>query len=230
MKLQLSSKKMIRLLLWLVIALNIIGMAARAIEKSLGYNNTFFVRLVDVSEEANITSWFSSLLLFFSALLLLLITRLKTVEKDTFSRHWAILSYVFLYLSLDEAAKIHEATIKPLRSIFNASGFFYYAWVIIAIPIILLLGIFYMRFIFSLPGKTRNYFILAAGLFIAGALGFEMIAGFYYDVEISGIYLSSIFITFEELLENLGVLVFISALLSYIKLQPGWKNTQLEFV
>lgn len=230
MKLQLSSKKVTQWLLGLTLALSLIGLAARVIEKLLGYDNTVFVRLVDVSEEANITSWFSSLLLLIGALLILLIARLKNLEKDSFSRHWAFMSYLFLFLSLDEAAKIHEATIKPLRTLFNTSGFFYYAWVIIAIPVLLVLTIVYARFISSLPGKTRNQFIIAAVLFLSGAVGFEMLGGFMFDVEISGMYISSVLVTFEELLENLGVVVFISALLTYIQLQADWKTIQGEVI
>lgn len=214
----------------LALALNLIGLAARALEKLLGYDNTVFVRFVDVSREANITSWFSSVLLLIGALLILLIARLKNLEKDTFARHWAFMAYVFFFLSLDEAARIHEATIEPLRTFLNTSGIFYYAWVIIAIPVLLILTIFYAKFVFSLPGKTRNQFIFAAVLFLSGALGLEMLGGFWFDVEVNGLYLSSILITFEELLENLGVVVFISALLTYIQLQSDWKTIQGEVV
>ena len=230
MKLQLSSKKVTRWLMGLALALNLIGLAARALEKLLGYDNTVFVRFVDVSREANITSWFSSVLLLIGALLILLIARLKNLEKDTFARHWAFMAYVFFFLSLDEAARIHEATIEPLRTFLNTSGIFYYAWVIIAIPVLLILAIFYAKFVFSLPGKTRNQFIFAAVLFLSGALGLEMLGGFWFDVEVNGLYLSSILITFEELLENLGVVVFISALLTYIQLQSDWKTIQGEVV
>lgn len=230
MKRQWLSMKISYWLFGLTFFLNIIGLAARVIERLLGYNNTDLVRLVDVSEEANITSWFSSSLLFISALILLLIARLKRVEKDSYTRHWAFLSYIFFFLSLDEAAGIHELTIKPLRSLFSASGIFFYAWVIVAIPIVLLIGILYMRFIISLPSNTRNNFILAGILFLVGAVGFEMLEGLFRHSEIAGMYLSSFFVTIEELLENLGVVVFISTLLAYIKLQPNWKNDLLRIV
>lgn len=80
---------------------------------------------------------------------------------------------------------------------------------------------------------TRQYSQLlysCSNVFLAGALGFEMLSGFNYNVGVSGMYISSILVTLEELLGNLGVVVFISALLTYIKLQPNLKNTHLEFV
>jgi hypothetical protein len=228
MKRQWLSTKVSYWLFGLTFFLNIIGLAARVIERLLGYNNTELVKLVDVSEEANITSWFSSSLLLLSALILLLIARLKLVEKDRYARHWAFLSFIFFFLSLDETAGLHELTIRPLRSLFSTSGIFYYAWVVVAIPIVLSIGFLYLRFVFSLPSKTRNNFILAGILFLVGAVGFEMVEGLYRHSEIAGMYFSSIFVTIEELLENLGVVVFILALLAYIKLLPNWKNNFFE--
>jgi len=230
MKLQIPSKKITKWLFGLTIGLNLFGFAARIIEKLMGYNNTDFVRLVDVGEEANITNWFSSLLLLLSALLLYLISRLRYLDKDQFVRHWTFLSYLFIYLSIDETATIHEMLIKPLRAIFHSSGIFYYAWMIIAIPLVLLLVILYLRFVFSLPINIRNQFILAVIIFLSGAVGFEMLGGLFIKTEISGIHVTSFLITAEELLENLGVVVFISALLTYVKMQPNWRNFLVEVV
>jgi len=230
MKLQIPSKKITVWLLGLTIGLNAFGFAARIIEKLLGYNNTEFVRLFDVGEEANVTSWFSSILLLLSAILLYFISRLKYLDKDSVAMHWTFLSYLFIFLSIDETATIHEMLIKPLREMFHLTGIFYYAWMIIAIPAVLLLAILYKRFVFSLPKNIRNQFILAVIIFLSGALGFEMLSGLFFKTEISGIHVLSFLITFEELLENLGVVVFISALLSYIRMQSNWKNLVVEVV
>jgi hypothetical protein len=230
MKLQIPSKKITTWLFGLTLGLNLFGFAARIIEKLMGYNNTEFVRLVDVGEEANITSWFSSFLLLLSALLLYLISRLIYLDNGPFAKHWTFLSYLFIFLSIDETATIHEMLIKPLRVVFHSSGIFYYAWMIIAIPSVLLLAILYLRFVFSLPINIRNQFILSVIIFLAGALGFEMLGGLFFKTEISGIHVLSFLITFEELLENLGVVVFISALLTYIRMQSNWKNLVVEVV
>lgn len=229
LKIKLDTKRLIVWLFGLTLALNFIGLVSRMIEKLLGFNDTQFVRLVDVSEEANITSWFSSALLLMAALLLFVITRLKKIDQAPFSRHWGFLSLVFMFLSLDEAAKIHEMMIKPLRSLFHATGIFYYSWLIVAIPLVILFAVIYMRFVFSLPNRTRNQVIAAAFLFLAGAVGFEMLGGLFYNVELSGVYLSSILVTFEELLENLGIVIFISALMTYIKQQPAWEDLIINF-
>lgn len=229
MMIEISIKKIVYWLYGLVFALNIVGFAGRVIEKLLGYDDTELVRLFDVAKEANVTSWFSSLLLSVSALLLFLISKIKFQERDNFSWHWAFISGVFLYLSLDESAKIHETSIEPVREFVHASGLFYYSWVIIAIPVIIGLALIYRKFVFSLPIRTRNQFILAAIIFLAGALGFEMLGGLFHEVEISGVHLISFLVTLEELFENLGVVVFISALLVYIKSLPHWSVIPIKF-
>ena len=229
MMVEISIKKTVYWLYGFVFALNAFGFVEKVIEKLLGYNNTELVRLFDVSEEANVTTWFSSLLLSLSALLLFLITKIKSRDNDPFFRHWAFISAIFLYLSLDESAKIHEMTIKPIRDLLHATGLLYYSWVILAIPILIGLALIYRKFVFSLPVHTRNQFILAAIVFLAGAIGFEMLGGLFYHVEISGVHLLSFLVTLEELFENLGVVIFISALLTYIKLLPRWSIIPLKF-
>lgn len=228
MKLTISPKKITYWLFVIVVALNLFGFMARGIERLLGYNNTEFVRLFDVSEEANITAWFSSLLLLISAALLSVIAMAKSASAKPYSRHWGFLSLIFLYLSLDEAAKIHEITIKPLRALFNASGLFYYAWVIIAIPFILLLGFVFMRFVFDLPSRTRTQFVLAGVIFLTGALGFEMLGGYFLDKLVGGLSINPILVTFEEFFENFGIVIFISALLTYMKSHSDTKDISFE--
>ena len=230
MKFTISPKKISYWLFVIVVALNLFGFIARGIERFLGYNDTEFVRLFDISEEANITAWFSSLLLLFSAVLLTVIAKAKSTSAKPYARHWGFLSIIFLYLSLDEAAKIHEITIKPMRSFFNASGFFYYAWVIIAIPFILLFGFLFMRFVLDLPPSTRAQFIIAGVIFLIGALGFEMLGGYYRDKLVAGLNICPILVTLEEFFENVGIVVFISALGSYSKAQPDTMNISFELV
>jgi hypothetical protein len=96
MKLQIPSKKITTWLFGLTLGLNLFGFAARIIEKLLGYNNTDFVRLIDVGEEANITNWFSSLLLLLSALLLYLISRLRNLSICATLDFFILSVYIFV--------------------------------------------------------------------------------------------------------------------------------------
>jgi hypothetical protein len=207
--------------LWLfvvAVVLNLLGFVGRAIEYLLGYKETTeLVRLVHPTEEGNITTWFSALLLLLSAILLALIAKAKKTEGAPYVRHWTVLSFIFLYMSVDEAARIHELTQGPLRAALNPSGFFHYAWVIIAIPLVLLFVLAYLRFLRDLPQDARRLFIVSGVLFVTGALGMDMLSGYFRSYPLGRWDLNPILVTIEEFLENVGIILFIYALLSYIK-------------
>lgn len=89
------------------------------------------------------------------------------------------LALIFLYLSFDEAAGIHELTGPLLKKVINTKGLFNFAWVILGIIMVFIFVVAYRRFIKSLPPKTRNLFIKAGITFVGGAIGMEMLGGWY---------------------------------------------------
>ena len=110
---------------------------------------------------------------------------------------------------------LHERLIVPVRSLVSGSGFLYYAWVL---PYGILVALFlavYAGFVRRLPAATRRLFLLAGALYVSGALGFELVEGLYASR--AGGRLFAALITVEECLEMLGVVLFIYALLSYLK-------------
>ncbi|HLL46809.1 MAG TPA: hypothetical protein VK399_08860, partial [Longimicrobiaceae bacterium] len=130
-----------------------------------------------------------------------------------------VLALLFLYLSVDEAAELHELLIEPLRGSLNAGGLFHFAWVVPAIALLAVLGLAYARFLVHLPASTRRLFIMAAATFVGGAVGAEMVGGAW--VESRGFHnLGSVLIwTVEESLEMLGIVVFVYALLHHLQLR-----------
>ena len=121
MDIQFSTKKIIIWLSVIVVILHAISTGGRIYEYLLGIEETTeFVRLFHVAEEGNITAWFSSLLHLISAVLLAVIAKEKSSHQDRFSRHWFGLSIIFLYISIDEAARIHEI----FGSSLDLGGFF----------------------------------------------------------------------------------------------------------
>ncbi len=183
------------------------------------YINSFmniYVRLFDMDKEANIPAWFSSFILLFSACLLLFISYYKD-KNDSNQRYWKILAFIFLYLSIDELASIHEDFNNPVRSLLHLGGIFYWSWIVPAILILVILFFYFFRFLLSLPKDTRNLFLLSAIIFISGAIVLEMIGGLLYSKQMNNSFASRIEIFFEEVLEITGVLIFIYSLLKYIK-------------
>ena len=187
-----------------------------------------FVNLFKLDGEGNIPALYSIFALLLSSALIAIIAFAKKKEDAPYRLHWKALSIIFLFLSLDEAASLHEMTTKPLRSALNASGFLLYTWVILGAVFVLIFVLAYLRFLADLPRKTRNLFLVAGAIFVGGALGMEMIGGYHRSLYIGQRVLLSRICNFilnyhmisvvEELLEMLGIVVFIYALMSYISL------------
>lgn len=171
--------------------------------------------LVNLDIEGNLPTYFSSILLLLSGLLLGWIAAYKKKCKEPFVVHWAALSILFVCMSIDESASIHELLIRPLRSLLDTSGFFYHAWVIPGICLIVALVFFYARFVLTLRSKTRLIFIVAGATYIMGVIGVEMIGGNYISLHGADNLTYGLLTTLEETFEMLGIVLFVYGLMDY---------------
>ena len=175
-------------------------------------------RIFDMDQEATAPAWFESCLFLITAALLALIGHLSKTASPKGSAHWGFLSWVFVYLSLDEMISIHELLNRPVRQLLGiTSGPLYYAWVIPGMVIVLALAAYCWRFLLSLPRAYLFRFTIAAAVFNVGAMGMELAGA---DLKSSfgkthPYYLISVGL--EEALEMAGVLIFIAALLDWLK-------------
>lgn len=188
----------------------------------LGINLENGFQLLDVDQERNIPTWFSSsVLLLCSALLAAISSSVKT-RGDPYTPYWGIMSIIFVLLSVDEHIGIHETTIRPLRSLLDTGGLLYSAWVIPAGAFVVIFGLAYMRFVFKLPVKIQRLFIAAGALYVLGSLGMEMPGGLIEELhDTPGAssprnlpYLT--LATIEEFFEMTGAIIFLYALMRYI--------------
>jgi hypothetical protein len=174
------------------------------------------VRLTWLDGEANIPSWYSASLLLLCSLLLAAIAFAHKHHRLGHSVHWLVLSLIFAFLSLDETAQLHELSISPLRRMFDATGFFYYAWIIPAGLCVALFVAGYLSFLAKLPARTRRLFLLAGAIFVGAAIGVEAVSGMQASLQGEDNLTYHLIITVEELLEMTGIVVFIYALLDYM--------------
>jgi hypothetical protein len=121
------------------------------------------------------------------------------------------LAAVFTFLSLDEMLMFHDRLSAPLRAL-GASGAFFFAWVIPYGIAVVLLGLMYLRFFLSLTPRTRIMMFVAAGCFLGGSIGLEMISAVNYEDVQARTLLLDFYNLIEETLEMVGVLIFIRIL------------------
>jgi hypothetical protein len=164
-----------RLQLGLLISTAIVcvsGIAAEVVHHAAGIESPL-IPLLSLSEEANLPTWYSSILLFACAVALASIASTVRGERGRFATHWAVLAAIFLYMSLDETAQLHER----LNSLWSFHGVFYFSWIIPAAVIVLVIGLAYLPFVLNLPPPTRIRFIAAGIIYVGGALIMEMPLG-----------------------------------------------------
>jgi F0F1-type ATP synthase membrane subunit c/vacuolar-type H+-ATPase subunit K len=89
-------------------------------------------------------------------------------------------------------------------------------------PLVLLFLAGYVRFLVHLPRRVRRLFLAAGGTYVGGALGMELIGGNYASWATQLPYSSERYMTYamittvEELLEMVGIVVFLHALMLYM--------------
>lgn len=163
--------------------------------------------IFDVDEEESFTNWFSTINLFVSSVLLFLIAYKKKRRHDSFKNHWYGLAWGFGLLSLDEVAGLHE-TLNTVTD---------FAWTIPGAFVVLIVFLLYLRFICNLPKPIRILFCIAGSVYVGGAVVVEHLADYYVEVFDMDNFGYQIFTAVEETLEMFGVVIFIQALLKYLK-------------
>jgi hypothetical protein len=174
-----------------------------------------FIKLFDFNLEANLPTYFSSLILLLNGVLLALIgCRYRAIGMKFW--HWYGMAIIFIFLSLDEMIQIHEQLRGPMEALFNTSGILYFAWFIPYILATIIVAVAYFKFLMRLPKPILKLFILAAVLFISGAVVMEALSGMHAEVHGENNIEYALIYTVEELLEMSGSVVFLYALITYI--------------
>jgi hypothetical protein len=169
----------------------------------------------DFDRERNLPTFYSSLALLASSILLFVISNFhKNKKLEHFQ--WKGLAFIFAFLSIDEITVIHEQLFEPMQNLFNTSGLLYYAWYIPYGFILLILVLVYAKFLLKLPKRVKSLFFLSGVVFVFGAIGFESISGFYDELIGQQTFEYCALYTVEELFEMCGVAIFIYALLLYM--------------
>lgn len=215
----LPRRRIVAGLVVIAVTLAVVGIGFTAYEWSLGVNNTYWAlqasELFSLNHEGNIPTWFASTLLFSAAVLGVIIAHTQAVRQEKWVWHWRAFAVLFTYLTLDEASAIHEIFTSPLREALNTGGYLHFAWLIVGVPFVVLMGILFIPFVLRLPHHTRNSMIVAAFVYLSGAVVVEAISANQYYLNDGTSLLFSAIGTVEELLEMLGVIILLNGLLAY---------------
>lgn len=180
---------------------------------------------VYLGAEANIPNWFSTLLLLACGVVLLVIARGK--RTDRYWPHWLALGVIFVAMSLDESAALHDLSAPLFAGLFvplahSVGGPFLglehkpgYAWIFPGVAFCVAVGICYMPFLRDLPRRARRQFVIAGIVYVGGAVGLEALGGWYSGLHGSKNPAFVALLTCEETMEMIGASLFLYALVDY---------------
>lgn len=210
-------KRVAKFLITTIVVLAIASLAGQLIKYTTGHDSVFgLVSMFDLDKELSIPSFFSAIQLFIVGMLLIYIYFLRKEKEESDVLYWKWLSFIFVFLSIDEACSIHELLNKPTEILLNTSGVFKYPWTITYGAGLILFGCCFFKFITNLDKKTRYWMFLAFLIYVGGAIGMEMVSGLHTEIVGRENIIHSFITTMEETLEMIGVTVFLLALLDYL--------------
>ncbi len=197
-----------------------LGLFASVFTNLTGHSSVFgFLRLLNVSSEQSIPTYVSVINLLLASILIFIIYSYEKTNKQNGAGYWLFLSILFLYLSIDESASIHEkfGNIHAylVREEFIPQILHTYSWIAFGVFFVFAVSIVLLPFVRKLPTDTRRYFLIAGCVFVTGAIGFEYLGAWMLE---TGVVESRQDMThlvrrlFEEGFEMYGVVIFNCAL------------------
>lgn len=224
MKIAINPRRVLQILLFVVFTLVLLSVAGQCYKYFVGHDPTLLkiVNKVDLDGEDNcLPTWYQTCALFSCFVVLGTIALGKRTAQDRWARHWGFLAFTFLYLSLDEAVSLHEQ-LNGLSHWFKNS-LIHDAWIVPALLAVVLFGRAYLKFLWQLPVRSCVLFIVAGSIYLSGAVGMEIVSGHYLNTHQATLINGEDFFykmlnTLEEMLEMLGIVIFLYAQLSYLAL------------
>lgn len=165
---------------------------------------------LDLDTEQSVPTIFAVLLVFSASGLAALVAYFDRAERRT----WLFIAAALAFVAVDEGISIHEVLIEPVRDRVDANGLLYFAWVIPYSVGLVGFVVITVPFLRRIAPSRRNAILLAGAVFVAGALGMEMIGASYAEDHGRETRIYNLLATVEESLEMGGMILMVRFLLN----------------
>lgn len=199
----------LRRVLWLTVAVLVVASVASDLVESLDSRDvpglSSIAELLDADAERSLFTWFSAALLASCALMAFVVGGRDASHRTG----WRATGALFVLLSLDEVAGMHERLGFLMMRTFDAS---FFAWVIpgaILVGLVLAVG---WPFIRSLDAALRRGLLLGAAVLIGGGLLIETGTGVLAETISRTTLAYRLATSVEEAVELTGTLLILGAL------------------
>lgn len=192
-----------RVLVVATIAVSAAGAVAELGAHALGWPDAW-VEALSLGFEVNVPTWYASSLLALCAAALATCAQRAARDRGA----WTALAAIFAALSLDEAIELHE----HLGGLVRGRGVLFFSWVIPAAIAVGVLGLAFLGFLARLEAIDRRRFVVAASLYVGGALLMELPLGWWTERHGDDGLVYAMIDWVEETLELVGATFFLLAL------------------
>lgn len=171
----------------------------------------------NMDAEISVPTWYNQTLFLVAAAIAAMIAAVKVAHRGEYRYYWVGLAGILTYLSIDEGSGLHETLgLLDIPKKLGIDGpLFVFGWVFLGLILVATVAAIFFKFWLSLPRRTKYLLVLAAGIFIFGAIGVEMFSGYHSSIYGMDFIYNGPLVAFEEFLEHAGVIVAIYALLDY---------------
>lgn len=183
-----------------------------------------FIDFVNLTGEANLPTWYSALLWQLAALLAFSVAQKHRAAGLPHVAYWIGMVPLFLFLSLDEAGKVHEnvgdliARRADLPDVFNYT----FAWVLFGVGLVAAVGAVYLRLLLKLRPMLALLIVASAAIFIFASVGVESVSAAVWNGKLDKFPFGLTWgrmVALEETSEMLGVILLVHAQLRVLALE-----------
>lgn len=214
-------RRVITRLVGIVTTLVVVGTIADIIKICVAPSPTHrLARLMNrflLAFEPSIPNWYSSSALLCSGALLGIIACAKWQAKDRFRKHWSAMALLFVVFSIDEGVRLHEMIHTVMIKFVETRGLLYFPWVIPAAVFVVAFVAIYIPFLRHINRRSAILFVVAGGIYVLGTIGLDMVGGVviqnFGEVSLQ----HTVSQLAEESCEMFGIVLFLYALLDYIR-------------
>jgi hypothetical protein len=218
-QIQIDRRRLRTVLLILDATFVVISFSLAAIRITTGHNVIYgLFRLLDLNHEANIPTWYSTILLLACACVAGLV---GAAARGSHGRGWKGIALVMAFFSLDETAGFHERFVLPPDFMGPFGPVRNITWVFVGAVVTGALVALFLRTVWELPPRIRRAVLVAGAIYAGGALGMETLGGLWALGHGEVNWMHAVLEMLEEGGELLGATLFLDAGLKYLETLGG---------
>ncbi len=226
MRYRLAPKTILVSLLWCIATLSVLHLGAMIASRVFGFSYLFgLISLFDLNSEQNLPTLFSSVLLLACGASSWTSARLAQAMRFA----WYALAAVFAVMAVSETAALHEpvffvmkGNVSPRTAMMAEYLPTFSALMPVLVPLSIAVAFVVAKFLMHLDGQARGLFIVAATLYLGGAVGLDEVTAATSQGPVADTWTHMLIASAEEVLEMLGATVFLFASLERLaRRYPG---------